>query len=322
MADDVAMRMSQAERDRSSLQRRLEVLKLPVVPLTRHGYLKATDRSEWSAEPEAVGVGPEGTAFAVWRHRRDARRKQVTSHVGGGEIAMAVEVESDLRVRFVQSLPEGRLLLASARRPGRVGPNAEVWSDGGELLLTGDLGDAIEELLTTPSGSVWVGYFDEAMGGSGPQGHGLARFTPDLSPDWLYPINTGLPEVFDCYTLNVDAKRAYICPYTDFHLISIADGNAVDLGVAPYRSAHGLLMRGGEGAFLDGWGPEYDLVTPIRLTREGVETFGFQCRIVMPDGTEAQRLRSTFRGDTLHAFLRGTWYVVTLNDLFAVNASR
>jgi hypothetical protein len=75
-----------------------------------------------------------------------------------------------------------------------------------------------------------AGYFDEAMGGSGPQGHGLARFTPDLSPDWLYPVGAGLPPVCDCYTLNVHAERAYICPYTDFHLISVADGEATDLG--------------------------------------------------------------------------------------------
>jgi hypothetical protein len=315
------MARSEGERERRSLQRRLEVLKLPVVPLTRCGYLMPTDRSEWQAEPEAVGVGPEGTAFAVWRHRRDARRKQVTSHAGGRDVAAAVEVESDLRVRFVQPLPEGRMLLAAARQSGRSGPNAEVWSDGGGLLLTGDLGDAIEELLTTPSGSVWVGYFDEAMGGSGPQGHGLARFTPDLSPDWLYPVDAGLPPVFDCYTLNVQAERAYICPYTEFHLISIADDKATDLGVAPYRSAHGLLMRGGEGAFLGGWGPEYDLVTPIRLTREGVEAFGSQCRIVMPDGIEAQRLRYTFRGARLHAFVRGIWHVATLDDLLDANAS-
>lgn len=321
MADDVAMARSEAERDRSSLQRRLEVLKLPVVPLRRHGLLGPTDWAEWQPEPEAVGVGPEGIAFAVWRHRSDANRKQVTSHVDGHDIAMAVEVESDLCVRFVQSLPEGRLLIAAARRPGTSGPNAEVWSDSGELLLTGDLGDAIEELLTTPLGSVWVGYFDEAMGGSGPQGHGLARFTPDLSPDWLYPINAGLPPVFDCYTMNVHAERTYICPYADFHLISIADGKATDLGAAPYGSAHGLLMRGGEGAFLGGWGPEYDLVTPIRLTRDGVERSGSQCRIVMPDGTEAQHLRYTFRGDTLHAFLGGTWFAATLDDLVVANAS-
>ena len=166
-------------------------------------------------------------------------------------------------------------------------------------------------LLTTPSGSVWVGYFDEAMGGSGPQGHGLVRFTPDLNPDWLYPFDAGLPQVFDCYTLNVVLERAYLCPYTDFHLISVGDGDATDLGMAPCRMAHGLLMRGDEGVFLGGLAPEYDMVTPFRLTGEGVSSFGSQCRIVMPDGIEAQRLRYTFRGDTLHAFARSAWYVAT-----------
>jgi hypothetical protein len=98
----LAMTKSQAERDRRSLQRRLEVLKLPVVALKHHGYLKPTDRAEWRSEPEAIGVGPDGTALAVWPHRDDARRKQVTSQIGDNEILAAVDIESDLRVSFVQ----------------------------------------------------------------------------------------------------------------------------------------------------------------------------------------------------------------------------
>jgi hypothetical protein len=47
MADDVVMPGSRAERDRSSLQRRLEVLKRPVVALTPH------------ESGETLGVGGE-----------------------------------------------------------------------------------------------------------------------------------------------------------------------------------------------------------------------------------------------------------------------
>jgi hypothetical protein len=316
------MAKTQAERNRSSLQRRLEVLKLPVVALTHHGYLKPTDRGEWQREPEAVGVGPDGTAFAVWPHRKEARRKQVTSHSGGGDIVTAVDVETALRVSFVQPLPNSRLLLAAARSRHDSLPNTEVWTGGGELIHAGDLGDAIEEVLTTPTGQIWVGYFDEAMGGRGPQTHGLVRFTQQLAPDWLYPAEAGLPSVFDCYALNVDGETAYCCPYTDFHLISVLDDQAIDLGATPYGSAHCLLVRGTEGALIGGWGPDYDLVTALRIGSNGVDAIGSQCRIVLPDGMEAQRLRYACRGPDLHAFIRSTWYRTTLDALTAVAEQR
>jgi SAM-dependent methyltransferase len=49
------------------------------------------------------------------------------------------------------------------------------------------IGDAIGHLLTTPSGAIWVGYFDEGIYGTTPATHGLVRFAPDLTIDWAYP---------------------------------------------------------------------------------------------------------------------------------------
>ena len=68
---------------------RLEVLKLPIVPLGRHGLVKPADRAHAVSEPQSVGVGPDGTAFAVWPHRRNPERVQVTQHDGGREIGGA-----------------------------------------------------------------------------------------------------------------------------------------------------------------------------------------------------------------------------------------
>ncbi|MEU0547049.1 hypothetical protein [Micromonospora sp. NPDC005979] len=181
MASGNVMTTRRGERDQASLQRRLEVLKLPVVPLERHGFLTPADCADMEREPEAVGVGPDGTAFAVWSHRTASRRKQVTWHAGGNGVRIvgAIDVETDLRVSFVQPLPEGRVLLVAARAGSGV-TNGEVWTYDGDLEHRGHLGDAIEELQTTPSGKVWAGYFDEgALGGSGSEGHGLARFNQD-----------------------------------------------------------------------------------------------------------------------------------------------
>lgn len=167
---------------------------------------------------------------------------------------------------------------------------------------------------------MWVSYFDEAMSGSGPQTHGLARFTQDLVPNWLYPCDAGLPFILDCYALNVQGERAHCCAYTEFHLVSVEGDRPIDWGAAPYRSAHSLLVQGSDGALMNGPGPEYDLVTPFRLHKDRIETAGPQCRLVMPDGMEAQRLQSTCRGPDLHAFRRRTWYRTSLDHLIDASA--
>lgn len=304
------------ERERADLLRRLEVLKLPVAPLQRHGFVMPGHPTATIREPEAVGVGPDGTALAVWRFHEGNNRRQVTWHVPGRRRVMgSVDVESDLRrVSFVQPLPEGRVLLVAARaRAGEV--NAEVWAGDGELQHRGHLGDAIEELLTTPAGNVWASYFDEAMGGSGPEGHGLARFNSDLTVDWLYPLNSGLPFISDCYSLNVAGETAYFCPYTQFHILSATGTQVTDWGPSPYRSAHHLLRHGPDLALINGVGPECDVATMLRISRDGQPQVGAQCRVVLPDGMETRGLQYIARGGDLHAFVRSIWYHTDLDSL-------
>lgn len=306
------------EWDQASLRRRLAALRLPVAPLRRVGLVLPADRASTLPEPEAVGVGPDGTALAVWRFRAGGERRQVTWHVAGRRrVAGSVDVATGLRVSFVQPLPEGRVLLAAARVRADE-PNAEVWSAEGELLHRGHVGDAVEDLVTTPSGRVWVSYFDEAMGGRGPEGHGLARFAADLSVDWLYPLDAGLPSIADCYTLNVARETAYFCPYTSFHILSAkpgADGTTVtDWGPSPARSAHHLLRQGQDLALLRGAGPEYDVATMVRIG-EGDPRLGGRCRVVLPDGLEIARVRFVGRGGDLHGFLRSAWFHLDLETL-------
>jgi hypothetical protein len=293
----------------------LEVLKLPVAPLRRHGFVLPARPTDAIREPEAVGVGPDGTALAVWGLREGVNRKQATWHVPGRRrVIGAVEIETELRVNFVQPLPEGRLLLVAARaRAGQV--NAEVWTGDGDLEVRGCLGDAVEDVLTTASGKVWVSYFDEAAGGSGPEGHGIARFNPDLTVDWLYPRSSGLPFILDCYSLNVAGEIAYFCPYTEFHILSVTGDQVTDWGPSPYRYAHSLLRHGPDLALIRGFGPEYDVVTMLRISPDDAPQMGAQCRLVLPDGMETLGLRYTARGGELHAFGRSIWYHTELDSL-------
>jgi hypothetical protein len=295
------------------LRRRMEVLRLPPTVLHRHGILvPSRDDPGWAREPEAVGVGPDGTALAVWASRHAPERRLITTHDGGNKPLSAVVLDGALAPTFVQPLPDGRILLASGRSRPRGG--AQVWSADGRLLTEGHLGDAIEQLMTTPTGDIWVGYFDEAMSGTGPQTHGLARFSPDLAVDWLYPRTT-LPDIFDCYTLNVAGETATVCPYTNFHIVSVTGNQGTDHGASPYRGAHNLVRAADRVTLIGGYGADYDLVTPLRLARGRVEPDGRQHRLVLPDGREIHNARSYCRGHDLHLFIRGTWYRTSIDDL-------
>jgi hypothetical protein len=72
-----------------------------------------------------------------------------------------LEVPTPLAVTHVQPLPGGKVLIASARTPGT--DTAEVWDGNGHLEHAGLIGDAIEHLLSTHSGAIWTGYFDEGL---------------------------------------------------------------------------------------------------------------------------------------------------------------
>lgn len=278
-----------------------------MVPLRRNGFLKRPSGARGTREALAAGVGSDSVPLAAWPINGGVT---VAASAGGP----VIEVPTSLRPHFVQALPGGRILLASARTRGA--DNAEVWTAEGKLERTGFLGDAIEHLLTTPSGDIWVAYFDEAMGQDGPAGSGLARFAADLQPAWAYPAGDGLPWIADCYSLNVTGESAWCCPYTSFHLISVQGDRAVDHGPAPSRGASQLLVSGRHAALIGGYGPNYDLITPLRLTADGVEATGAQQRLVLPDGLELPPSWYTCRGSDLHVITRyGAWYRLSLDDL-------
>jgi hypothetical protein len=124
------------ERDQARLRRRLEVLRLSAVALRHAGSLvpSRTD-PQWERTPQAVGVGPDNQALAVWASRERPQRRLVTVHDGGRDPIRPIPLDDCLQPRFVQPLPYGRILLVRSRNRG--GPNAEVWTDDGRRERNG-----------------------------------------------------------------------------------------------------------------------------------------------------------------------------------------
>lgn len=67
-----------------------------------------------------------------------------------------------------------------------------------------------------------------------------------------------------------------------FHLITVNGDRARDHGPLPVRGASKLLIAGERAALMDGYGPEYDLITPLQVTTTGIVQRGPARRLVRP----------------------------------------
>lgn len=314
----------EAQRDSADLARRLALLRLPVQPLRRAGVLRPAGSGAWSRDPDAVGVGPDGDLFAVWSAHGERRRygRRLVAADGG---VRQVVLDGALQPSFVQPLPGGRLLLVAARMRGRW-PNAQVWTADGRLERSGRLGDAIAHVQTTPSGLVWVGYFDEALFGPGDLSrHGLVCYDDQLTATWQYPRTGELPLIFDCYALNVDGEDALACflgmSAGTFHLVSVRAGVATDHGTSPVAGVHGLLVDGVRVLLVGGYPPEFDVLTPIRLGTGASNRDGVVRRLTRPDGREVWHARRFCRGPILYVFDHAACATTTLDAPATTDAS-
>lgn len=122
----------------------------------------------------------------------------------------------------VQPFMEGWLL--GDVRGGR----ADLCDGAGRLVKTLDLGDASNDVQTTPNGKIWVSYFDEGVygGGIGSQ-QGVVCFNPSGHPIFKYfdfAKENELPFIDDCYAMNVISEdEVWLSYYSAFPLVSIRD---------------------------------------------------------------------------------------------------
>jgi hypothetical protein len=128
---------------------------------------------------------------------------------------------------------EARSILTSHIQPfgngwllgdGRGGLARMFDSKGEKLVRTLDLGDASEDIQTTPEGHIWVGYFDEGVFGDGIGAYGLVCLNADGAPVFKYADFADeheLPHIDDCYALNVCRDAVWVCYYSAFPLVCL-----------------------------------------------------------------------------------------------------
>lgn len=218
------------------------------------------------------------------------------------------------------------MLLVGARccwRDGAAECNAAIYDADGKRQREGVLGDGIEDVQTTPSGEIWVSYFDEGVCGNRGWGEadspapigsrGLIRFRSDLDIAWRYPYDGEFGGIADCYALNVVGEDAWAYYYTDFPIVRIRAG-AIAGWSTEVRGAHGLVVAD-DGVVLVGcYGDRR------RLVAGSIQGKYFSAdrpaRLVMPNGRSVSRTATVLgRGSELHVVVGQSWLKLGFEDL-------
>jgi hypothetical protein len=238
---------------------------------------------------------------------------RVSTHGAGVESVTAIAA-LDVAFCLVQPLPDGHILVVGARRRAG-GANAVVFDAAGQRVREVSIGDGIEHVLTTTSGQVWVGYFDEGVYGGDPVAHhGIVRFDEKLLPAWTYPFDTGFGPVDDCYALNVDGETAWSCYYGDFPIVRIVSGAASGWH-NQITGATALMVEANTCILVGGYRSDYDRLVIGYLDTDRYEPVGQQ-RIALPDGRPIPRDATVVgRGPDLHVFAGTAWYRLGIDDL-------
>jgi hypothetical protein len=143
---------------------------------------------------------------------------------GRGEKLQSVVASERLFLHIQRFGPESVLLVDGRCRRGD--NNAEITTKSGEVLSTFHVGDGINDVRVTPDNKIWVSYFDEGIFGRTVGQAGLARFSSEGKLEFNfneYARKNGIPDIADCYALNVRDGEVYAYYYTDFPLVRIKD---------------------------------------------------------------------------------------------------
>jgi hypothetical protein len=157
-------------------------------------------------------------AWSAW-YRTPPRAHHVVYWESDQLQSVGFDESQGLSTFHVQRFEAGWLL--GERRGGRT----TIYDKHGAVRSTIDLGDASEDLQTTPDGLIWVSYFDEGVFGASIGQQGLVCFNSAGEPVFKYAEfaeQADLPMICDCYAMNVDQTSAvWINYYTDFPLVRL-----------------------------------------------------------------------------------------------------
>lgn len=169
-------------------------------------------------KPTTPDFHTDPEAWSRW-YRTPPKAHHLVYWETGERRTIQFEQSQGLSTFHVQRFDGGWLL--GERRGGQT----TIYDAQGGTRFELNLGDASEDLQTTPQGLIWVSYFDEGVYGGSIGRQGLVCFDNAGTPLFKYADfaeQNALPMISDCYAMNVDQTGAvWLNYYTDFPLIRL-----------------------------------------------------------------------------------------------------
>jgi hypothetical protein len=216
---------------------------------------------------------------------------------------------------------DGGWLVASSL--GRGEENARLYSPHGSKERAMFLGDAIEHLLCSPDGTIWVGFAEEGVFNG--RGHvssgGIVQFAGDGTvlrsfnrevEDRNFPGHTRV-HIDDCYAMTMNGNSVWVCPYSDFPILRLDQGT-INIWANSVIGAKAIAVAQDIVAFAGGYAEEADRIPVAKLeggaSRElGGLRFG---PLVYRGAGLAQG-----RDGILHIVSEGVWHRISATDAAA-----
>ncbi len=294
----------------------------------------------------SFSLSPAGEAVILWASALDAARLRGRDpRKGGGSprrilaspavVRVTIDVAGSPQARRVRSLPDVRpcfpsahampgdaLLLVGARAAYRSGApehNAHLYGADDRLVRAACVGDGVQNVATTASGAIWIGYFDEGVFGNYGWGEpgidpvgapGLNRFDEALALVWSHP-RPG--EIVDCYALTITGEDCAICPYVDWPIQRISlQGRAESWRNTAATGARALVCSGPAAALVGGYSDERHRVIAGALAGEQFRPAAATGLLTLEEEPTPIATSLCGRDGVLHAFGAGGWYTLEL----------
>ena len=215
----------------------------------------------------------------------------------------------------VDRMNSGHWLVAGSRaQEGE--KNGRIYADNGRIEREIVLGDGIENLLCSPDGTIWVGYFDEGVfGGPNKDGSwpvssgGIVQFDALGTPLWSFNDEVGdTHSIADSYAMTLAGTDLWACYYTDFPIVRISGGKAVFWSNS-IAGAKAVAVKDEFVMLAGGYAEDANRITLVNLDGEISRELG---RLQYPKGAPGTAGLLQGRGSNMHIVSNGFWFKVPI----------
>ncbi|MBB3111534.1 hypothetical protein FHS18_003602 [Paenibacillus phyllosphaerae] len=222
---------------------------------------------------------------------------------------------------FVQPLDKDKFLLAGARTrrfsDTDYERNGKIFDLDGVQLSELLLGDGIQQVQVTLSGTIWTSYFDEGVFGKYGWDHPIGAsglIAWDREGNTFFKNHQA--DIIDCYALNVvHDDEVWFYYYTPFHLSKISDG-LTEFYNPQISGSAGFITWQDSFLFDCGYG-KHDQYMLLKMNAKGSFKKVQKLKFVDREGNTLHARHRDFRGDTLVLEDRNLIYKAQLRTITA-----